>query len=224
MTLANFKTYVKLDFKRSDKDTELVQAYNDMIMWVALQMPYGNYKYQSYINTTVGVEDYPLPSDIVHIIHPARLLEGSGSDDSGYPMDHLTKDEYDYLEPNPNRTSPTTSQPVAYTIFSRSLLLTPVPDKATYIVEINWSKRPTALSGDSDTPSLGSEWDETLKFGTLERLYAGMGMVEEAAYWGSKYHALIGLDDVPVGMCRRLFDIEKDLENVAIGQIKNNDL
>ena len=37
MELSDFKTYVKYDFKRTDKDTELVQAYNDMIIWVAMQ-------------------------------------------------------------------------------------------------------------------------------------------------------------------------------------------
>ena len=220
MQLSAFKTYVKRDFKRTDKDTELVQAYNDMIVWVAAQMPHGNYKFQSYVPTVIGQEDYPIPSNAIHLIHPVRLLLGTGSSDSGYSMDYLTKEEYDLREPNPNRTSPASKgRPSAYTVFSRSILTTPIPDLATYLLEINWSKRPTAQSADADISSLGAEWDEVLKHGTLERLYEGLGMLSEAAYWGAKYKDAEG---VPVGLCRSLFEIERDREEPLIGVVEPN--
>lgn len=223
MTLTLFKTYVKRDFKRTDKDTELVAAYNDMIIWVAAQMPHGNYKYQSYIGTVNGQEDYPLPSNLLHLIHPAKFLEGSGTNDSGYPMEYVSKEEYDLHYPNPNRTSPTDKgKPVMYTVYSRSLLLGPLPDSSSYLIEINWSKRPTDQSADADVHDLGSEWDQVLKFGTLERLYAGMGMLDEANYWASQYR---DADSRPVGLCRQLLAVEKDREQRhAVGIIKPNNL
>lgn len=219
MTYANFKAYVLQDFKRTDKDTELLQAYNDMLIWVALQMPHGGYKYQSWINTVVAQEDYPLPSDLIHLIHPVRLLEGSGTNDSGYPLDQISKEQYDIEEGNPNRTSPSTGKPTKYCIFSRSILLSSIPDKATYILEINWSKRPTAIT--TGSPDLGTEWDEVLKWGVLERLNAGMNLFEEAQYWASKYKDAEG---EPAGVCRKLFDIERDREDSACGQVQVNDL
>jgi hypothetical protein len=222
VTLTLFKTYVKRDFKRTDKDTEIVNAYNDMIMWVAAQMPHGNYKYQSYISTVSAQEDYPLPSNIMHLIHPIKLLEGSGTNDHGWPLDHISKEEYDALYPNPNRTSPTdTGRPSVYCIFSSSILLGPLPNSSSFLLEINWGKRPTALSADADVPDLGSEWDEVLKFGVLERVYAGMGMLEEANYWGGLYRDNAG---IPVGMARQLFDLEKNRESRAVSQIQNNSL
>jgi len=226
MQLSSFKTYVKQDFKRTDKDTELVQAYNDMLNWVTVFMPHGNYKFQSYVSTIVGTEDYALPSNIIHLIHPIRFLLGTGASDDGYPLDHITKQEYDFREPNPNKTNPPKGRPSAYTIFSRSILVTPIPDLATYYLEINWSKRRTEMSADGDLPSLGSEWDEVLKWGTLERLYAGMGLVEESALFGAKYHAINPSNgmDVPVGLCATLFDVEKDMEGDHIGQVQFNDL
>ena len=219
MQLSAFKTYVKRDFKRTDKDTELVQAYNDMIMWVASVIPFGNYKFQSYISTTVQIEDYPIPSNLIHIIHPIKLLLGSASKDSGFPLEHITKEEYDIREPNPNRTSPSTGRPSAYTIFSRCILLTPIPDLATYILEIMWAKRATTLSADADTSDFLSEWDEVLKWGTLERLYAGLGMTQEASYWASLYR---DQEHNPIGLCKRLLDAERDREMSAIGQVKFN--
>lgn len=221
MILSSFKTYVKRDLKRTDKDTEIVRAYNDMITWVAQVIPHGGYKYQSYISTVVRQEDYPLPTNLIHLIHPVKLLEGSGTNDYGYPLERITKEEYDIQYPNPNRTTPTDiGKPSVYTIFSRSILVGPLPDSASYLLEINWAKRATELSGDSDTPNLGSEWDEVLKQGTLERVYAGMGMFEEANYWASLYRDKFGN---PVGLCRRLIDSEKDIEMKTIGQVKFNE-
>ena len=224
MQLSDFLTYVKYDLKRTDKDTEITRAYNDMLMWVALQMPHGGYKFQSYINTVEGTEDYPLPGNIIHLIHPIKILDGSASSDSGYPLEHISKAEYDRIEPNPNRTSPQKSKPWAYTIYSNSILLTGIPDKSTYLIEINWSRRVTFMSATTDMPSLGSEWDEVLKWGTLERVFAGLGQYDESAIWGSKYHMMIGVDDAPVGLCRKLFDIENDKEGFPIGQVCNNAL
>lgn len=220
MILSAFKTYVLQDFKRTDKDTELVQAYNDAIIDIATRMPHSGYKYQSYVPTVSGQEDYTLPSDLIHLIHPAKLLDGSGTNDSGYPMDFISKQEYDLLEPNPNRTDPPAGKPIKYCVFSKSILLTPIPD-AVYIIEIDWSKRPTTLSGNSDVHSLGSEWDEVLKQMVLARLNAGIELFAEAAYWESRYQDQYGN---PIGMLKRLLDIEKEREYKAISSIKNNNL
>jgi hypothetical protein len=221
MILSAFKTYVLQDFKRTDKDTELIQAYNDSIVYVAVLMPHGGYKYQSYVPTVVAQPNYPLPNDLIHLIHPIRLLEGSGTNDSGYPLDHITKQEYDVIEPNPNRANPSTGKPQEYCIFSRAILPTPIPDLSTYLLEIDWSKRPVVLSGNNDLHSLGSEWDEVLKWMTLTRLNAGIELFQEAQYWETKYQDSEGN---PIGMLKRLLDIERDREYKAIGQIENNNL
>lgn len=225
MTLANFLTYVKLDFKRQDKDTELTQHYNDMINWVSVQMPHSGYKFQSYVNTTVGVEDYPVPENLIYLMHPIRFLLGAGSGDEGYPMDHVSKQEYDALESNPNRTNPPKGRPRAYTLYNRRILVTPIPDLATYLFEINWTKRAVPLSATTDIPNLGSEWDEVLKQGTLARTYAGLGMLEESLFWDKKYHVMDPYgNDMPAGLCRKLLEIERDREGSAIGVIRNNNL
>ena len=222
MQLSSFKTYIKRDFKRTDKDTEIVQALNDMIIWVAQQMPHGNYKFQSYISTVNGQEDYPLPTNLIHLMHPVKYLEGGAANDWGWPLEHISKEEYDIRYPNPNRTSPTDiGKPTVYAVYSRSILLGPLPDNSSDQLEINWSKRATALSATTDTPDLGSEWDEVLKWGTLERVYAGMGMIQESQYWASLYRDAAW---EPIGYCRKLFDTERDRESLAVGQVKFNNL
>lgn len=221
MQLSLFKTYVKLDFKRTDKDTELVQAYNDAITYIASREPMGNYKYQSYISTVVGQEDYPLPSTINHLMHPVKILDGSDTTDTGEPMDHITKEQYDINYPNPNRTNPPKGFPVEYCIYSRSILLGPIPDSADYLIEIDWTVLPTAQSADANVHYLGTEWDEILKWMTLYRLYAGLGQYDEATFWKAQYEDAAGN---PVGQFKRLLEKEGDIEGRPVGQIKNNDL
>lgn len=221
MELSDFILYVKRDFKRTDKDSEILQAYNDMIKWLSIKMPIGDYKYQSYVTTTRGVEDYETPCDMMHLYHPIRLLDGNNTVDSGFPLHHWTKNEYDFKEPNPNRDNPPLGRPSGYTVWSRSILLTPVPDLATYILEINWSKRPVAQANATDVPLLGSEYDEVLKWGTLERLYAGMQRYDEAVYWGSKIH---DADDKPSGSLRDLLQEEVSREGEGISNVRANNL
>lgn len=221
MTLSDFKTYLKRDFKRTDKDTEIVDAYNKAIMQVAVRIPHGNYKFQSYLACVVGQEDYALPTTLIHLIHPVKLLDGSDSTDEGYLLEKLTKEAYDIREPNPNRTNPSKGKPTAYAVYSSSILLTPIPDSADYLIEINWGRRPTDLSGDLDMSSLGSEWDEVLKWMALSRLYAGLDMMDEAKQWRNLYEDDYGQ---PIGMYKNLLDIEKEREGSIISNVDNNAL
>jgi len=221
MQLTSFLTYVGYYFKRTDKETEKTQFYNDMLVWLSLQIPHGGYKFQSWINSVLQQEDYPLPSTQIHVLHPIRLLEGSASTDSGYPMIKITKEEYDILEPNPNRTSPSTGKPKKYTIFGRSFLTWPIADKSTYIFEVDWVKAITAQSGGTDTHSLGTEYDEILCWGTLERLFESIELYQEAQYWASKYKDHEGK---PIGVLEKLIDRERSLEGWNIGQVQNNNL
>ncbi len=220
MNLTNFKTYVKQDFKRTDKDTELTQAYNDSIIAVALKMPHGAYKYTSYVPTVDGQPDYPLPATIMYLIHPIRLTEGNAASDSGWQLDHITKEEYDVIEPNPFRTSPDSrGDPVLYAIHSGVILPWPIPDDATHLLEIDWTKTPTDQSDGADTPALPDHWREILKQMTLFRLNQGIGLYQEAQYWRALYEDQTGN---PIGIYLDLLNIEKDKEGKLIGQVKAN--
>lgn len=214
MTRVNFLAYIKRVIKRTDKDTEIYECLNETITDIANRYPFENYQFQSWIPCVVGQEDYPLPSTLVHLAHPLRLLEGSGTTDDGFPLEFITKEEYDEIEANPNRTSPETGEPAQYTIFSDSILLTPIPDSTDYLIEINWGKQATALSADSDSPSFISAWDEIIKCGTLFRVFLGLGLAEDATPWQALYEQGI----------LRMIDRDKDKKNSWIGTVRNNNL
>lgn len=226
MNVTNFQTYVKLDFKRTDKDTEILQAYNDSLIAVAVTLPMGAYKYQSYIPLVARQEDYPLPSTIMHLIHPIRYLEGSAQANSGWPLNHITKEVYDKRYPNPNRTTPDDlGTPSDYTIYSGSILIGPMVSAtevtAGALLEINWTVVPTDLSGSTDLPTLPDYWREVLKQMTLHRVYRGIELFQEADWWKSQYEDAEGN---PVGLYRRLLEIEENKEQSGISNVRPNNL
>lgn len=222
MNLTNFLAYVKQDFKRTDKDTEITQAYNDSLLAIAIEMPHGAYKYTSYVPTVASQPDYPLPSTIMHLVHPIRLTEGNAAGDSGWALEHLTKPEYDALEPNPFRTSPDTcADPWGYAVHSGVIMPYPIPDDATHLLEIDWTKTPTDQSAGADTPALPDHWREVLKQMTLKRVNEGLGLYQEAQYYRALYE---DNDGNPVGLYRKLLNIEKQKEQSSIGTIAPNNL
>jgi len=217
MTRLEFLTYITSVFKRTDKNTEIYQALNDTIKDIAARHPSEAYSFQSWVPTVDGQEDYPLPTDLLHLAHPIRCLEGSATNDDGKALVKLTKEEYDVIEPNPNRTSPDTGEPWAYTIFSNAILLTDIPDDQGWILEINWGKIPTSLDDDGDTSSFKSTWDEILQWGSLWRLFAGIGMYDEANYWEQKY-------EDPLKGIPKMVRQDKDKKDSWIGSVANNSL
>lgn len=190
MTRLQFLSYIKRQFKRTDKNTEIYEALNETIKDIASRYSFDVYSFQSWIPCIVEQNDYRLPTNLLQISHPIKLLDGSSTGDSGKRLSYITKEEYDVIEPNPNRTSPDTGKPSMYTIYGGSILLTSIPDSTDYLVEINWGKIPTSLDVDSDTANFSSMWDELLKWGSLARLYAGIGLEGEGG-WGNRYEAQI---------------------------------
>ena len=224
MQLSAFKTYVKQDLKRTDKDTEIVQALNDMIIFIAAKQPLGAYKYQSYIPVVAQQEDYPLPANNMHILHPIRFLQGSASTDLGWPLNRISKEEYDKRYSNPNRTNPTnTGESGDYCIFGGSILVGPLPASGTNdLLEADWTTLPTDQSADADTPALGEEWREVLKWGVLARINAGLELFQEAEYWESKY--LNPVTKEPIGLFKDLLDMDKEKEEIPISRVQANEL
>ena len=224
MTRLQFLSYVIRVFKRTDKDTEIYEALNETIKDVVSRHPFSDYDFQSYVSTTVGQEDYTLPATLLYLRHPIRMLDGNLSTDSGRPLTFLTKEQYDALEPNPNRANPDTGKPSHYTIFSNQILLYPIPDSASYLLEINWGKGhgDVELTSGDQTASLGSHWDEVLKWGVLFRVYASVEQHEVGEYWRNLYEgATPGGNGGAIG---RLIRVESAKKNTEIGLITPNNL
>ena len=190
ITRVNFLAYVKRTFKRTDKDTELYEFLDETIKDIATRHSFQVLQYQSYVPIVAEQEDYPLPTDLMHLHHPIRILEGLTTNDDGWALERLTKDSYDYYEPNPNRANPQTGETWGYCIYNNEILLTNIPGTAQsgHLIEINWSKQPTLPTADGDNAHpYGNPWDETVKWGVLGRAYESMEMYQESDRFNGYY-------------------------------------
>lgn len=175
-------------FKRTDKQTELERALNDTYFEMVAAVDPRRQKDQIYRTTIVGREEYPVPDNLLRINHPVRIIEGTTNrGGQSYPLEFLTKEEYDYWEPNPNALSILGGKPWGYCFWKNSILLTDIPDKSTYSIEINIGGEATKMVEEDDATIFSPTWDETIKAGALARLFIGIELDDRADVWQKIY-------------------------------------
>lgn len=216
-------------FIRTDKTTELNNALNETYFEMCGVIQYHKTSAQEYVNLTDKREDYAIPSDTLRINHPIRLIELAAQSDSGssYNLTFIPKDEYDTMEPNPNVTPTTlvsTGKPTHYTVWKNCILLTPIPDSSTkYKIELNLGGEITKLSADVDQPIFSERWDETMKAGTLARLFSLVELYERAQFWNGIYlNGFAGADGFFKGGLKLLKEISENIDRAPL-IVKHND-
>lgn len=182
------QTNVLAVYKRDDKTTELKAAINSAYQEMVAIVDPPKQQDQIYKDTVIGREEYVIPDSILRMNHPVRLIEKNSTNNSSqsYPLKFISKQEYDEIEPNPNATTIIGGKPWAYCMWKNSILLTRIPDKV-YSLEINMGGEATLMSADADTTIFAPTWDETLKAGALSRMFALVGLREEADFWQTVY-------------------------------------
>lgn len=182
------KTNVLAVYKRTDKSTELGQAINDTYRAMVSCIDPPKQQDQIYKDTVALREEYPIPESILRMNHPVRLIEKGASNNSSqsYPMQFISKQQYDEWEPNPNAPTIIGGRPFAYCMWKNSIILTKIPDKV-YTLEINVGGEAVPMVADADATIFTPNWDETIKAGALARLYALIGLKDETAFWQTVY-------------------------------------
>jgi len=190
-TLLDLKNIVKQIYKRDDPgtlqpETAINETYKAMLAVV------GHHKLQdrAYKDISEGQYEVSLPSGILRIHHPIKIIDPTGGSQStsSYPLRFMTKDEYDYWEPSPDLwdTDHSTGIPWGYCLWKNSIYLTAIPDRA-YTLEIAIGGDPVDLLVDADESILSSFWDETIMAGALSRLFAAVKLYSDADYWRKVY-------------------------------------
>ena len=218
-TFANLQTRALQIFKRTDKTAELKEALNAAYREMVAAVGPRKLQDQVYHPVHIGREEYPVPSNLLRLNHPIRLLDPdvtSNNSSSHHPLKFITKDEYDVIEPFPNAPNPQTSRPWVYTLYKNSILLSGLPDKE-YVLEMNIGGEPTELASDPDITIFREMWDETHIAGALSRLYAGIGLIGEAGNWADIYNnGYIDPKNGITGGLNLLKKIEKDNQQAPL--------
>lgn len=130
-------------------------------------------------DTVSGTMSYSLPTDLIKIIRVEHRPDGSASDNDWRRMDRLNiaSDRYDEYYPIREGYVPT----FGYFIAGNQIHIKPVP-ASVYEVRIWFIPRATALSGDSDTPTIPTEYHEFIaEYAALQVLRkSGEGIYKES--------------------------------------------
>ncbi len=178
--------YIIRTFKRTDKNTEILEAINDTISDMRIRFSLDETKDEAYSTgiSVLGSYRIDLPDDFEHMVTDVKILDG----DQSYVLKKLSKQEFDDMYPNPNDTNVQKFKPVHYTIFSNAILLGPVPDKTSYQYEFSYSTiydTPITVST-SDVP-FSDMYREALKYGVLFRINVALENDDAAAKWRTFY-------------------------------------
>lgn len=215
-TFEDLQAQVLETFKRTDKTTELKRSINETYREMVGVIDPRKLKDQIYKPLIIGREEYAIPDTVLRINHPARLLDTTASNNSAssFPMDFISKDEYDRIEPNPNAsTLNSRGRPRKYCFYKNSVLVTPIPDLSIYAIELNVGGEPTVLVEASDQTIFSPMWDEIIVAGSLARLFAKIEDWDNADKWQIIYrYGFAGKDSGIEGGLMLLKKLNKVIE------------
>ncbi len=130
-------------------------------------------------DTVAGTMSYSLPTDLIKVVRVEQRPDGGSSDNDWRRMDRLNIGSDRFDEYYPIREGYVSS--FGYYIAGNQIHIKPVP-ASVYEVRLWYIPRPAALSADSDTPTLPSEYHEMVsEYAAMQILRkSGEGIYKES--------------------------------------------
>ncbi len=189
-TGANFATYVKSIFKRTDKDTELFEATTDISMDVRLRLYSQDWAEEAYTTGISTSGDYKLglPSDFGHMLGTITLIDPTTTEYA--PLRKVSKETYDEMTTDRLLAAASQSQgvPKWFCIYAEQIHLSPVPDSTTYQYNFNYTTEDATaiVTGTTEVP-FTDRYRYMMRAGVLSILYFLVNNDEQGVKWQSIY-------------------------------------
>lgn len=173
---------------------------------------YSSTEIKNYINDAQNdvFNEYRLP--FMQAVQPYTLVSGTSdiTNGTGLPTNYVqalnltltttgyesvipyvATTEIDQLYPDPDDTTVNPNGvPDKWYYYAETIKVYPVPDSA-YTVSLQYYKKPTLLSSDSDVPDLPSEFEELLVMGAAYRVLQVKDNYDQAAILQNKYDEIL---------------------------------
>lgn len=185
LTSANFSGAT--GFHADVKDA-INQSIIDIYQSEDMEWPFAWNTYN--FTTTVGQREYTKSSLATKIDWDSFAVERNDSLDIPYKkLDILDFEGYRVYQESIDKNALTESYSIPESVVrlpNNNIIITPVPDQA-YVITYSGFTFPTALSGDSDTPSLPVEFEQCIVDGALYYAYMFRDNFEQAGLAGRKF-------------------------------------
>lgn len=191
MTGTEFLAYIKRQFKRTDKDTEIYDAATDTVIDMRLRMYSEKYKVRSASTSLSTVGDYAMavPDDFGHII--GQISFKDDTDEQTYPpLKKISVEDFDRLYPDRmlDIAERNTGVPKHFCVYGEVIYVGPCIDKTTYKFYINYTEEDMEdIDGSTTTVPFTDQYREAVKAGTLMRIYRDLEVYAEADVWERIY-------------------------------------
>jgi len=174
MTRLEFLSYVKNEFKRTDKDSEIYEALDDTLYDLTTEHDFHVHQTEQSISLIADTYEYSLTSySMSMLLGPVLYLDDTGDAD---PLIKLSKASFDLRFPDLTATDFDKDEPQYYAVYGNAIFIAPFPDTVTTeSILVPISTIATKLVGDSDTPAFEDQWREVIKFGVLFRVWTQLG-------------------------------------------------
>lgn len=178
MTGSDWRDYVlRCGFKRPDKDTELYEATTDAIQEMRRRFMFDEAENETTTTDTISVlGDFKLTVESDFGLLLGVVLE---DDDTGTPLVHISKSEYDRLYSSVNVESDK-GYPEHFCIYNGQIYLGPIPDQTSYSYRISYSRRAGTITSSTTGVPFTNLYRDVLCDNVLERLYRGLEDYDKA--------------------------------------------
>lgn len=139
MTGSDWRDYIlRCGFKRTDKDTELYEATTDAIQIMRRRFMFDEAEVETTTTDTIAtLGDFKLNVESDFGLLMGIVLE---DDDTGTPLIHVPKWQFDQLYPSIN-VETDRGYPRHFSIYAGSIYIGPIPDQTSYIYRKSYSRR-----------------------------------------------------------------------------------
>jgi len=134
MTGADWLTYVKDAFKRTDKDDEIYASTYDAIQFLVQKYPFEDYKVANYEFSLTGpTSSVAIPTNMLYDNGRITCQESSDT----WPLEKINRDRFTAVYGQDNADDD--GVPKAYNIYGGTIYIGPVLDSQTYTFQLDYS-------------------------------------------------------------------------------------
>jgi|GEM_PF-2469075 len=180
MTGSEWRDYVlRRGFKRTDKDTELYEATTDAIQEMRRRFMFDEAETEATTTDTISVlGDFKLTVENDLGLVLGVVLE---DDDTGTPLDRVTKAQFDQLYSSINVESDR-GYPRHYCLYAGQIYIGPRPDQTSYAYRISYSRRAGTITSSTSGVPFTNLYRDVLKDNVLGRLYTDLEEWDKANF------------------------------------------
>lgn len=185
MSGSDWADYVRrCGFKRTDKDTELYEATTDAIQEMRRRFMFDEAEAEATTTDTISVlGDFKLDYESDFGLILGIVLE---DDDTGTPLNKISKDKFDQLYSSINVESDR-GYPEHYCLYAGSIYIGPIPDSTSYSYRISYSKRAGTVTSATTGVPFTNYYRDILADNVQARLYKGLDEPQKAAEYRAAF-------------------------------------